>query len=179
MKKENLLVRQQKQSCNKKDEEDVRIITVVSDGWLMHPLTVHNTSIVCYTGRSYLSLLHSVVDFFVLLELLQLCLNQHLSDVHHLLHRQRQTLHRETELLLQQQQQQQQLHTAPPNGLKTTESHRRGGGGYYRVITGLLHNWRLEQRLLQVNAALTWTTQQNISCFRRHTQIITELCSFM
>lgn len=51
--------------------------------------------------RSYLSLLHSSVDVFVLLELLQLCLNQHLSDVHHLLHGQRQTLHGETELLLQ------------------------------------------------------------------------------
>lgn len=52
--------------------------------------------------RSYLSLLHSSVDVFILLELLQFCLNQHLSDVHHLLHSQRQTLHRETELLLQQ-----------------------------------------------------------------------------
>lgn len=51
--------------------------------------------------RSYLSLLHSSVDVFVLLELLQLCLNQHLSDVHYLLHGQRQTLHGETELLLQ------------------------------------------------------------------------------
>lgn len=58
------------------------------------------SSEVCHI--SYLSFLHSVVDFFVLLELLQLCFNQHLSDVHHLLHRQRETLHRETELLLQQ-----------------------------------------------------------------------------
>lgn len=50
----------------------------------------------------YLSLLHSVVDIFVLLKLLQLCLHQHLSDVHHLLHSQGQTLHREAELLLHQ-----------------------------------------------------------------------------
>lgn len=54
------------------------------------------------TDLSYLSLLHSIVDIFILLKLLQLCLNQHLSDVHHLLHSERQTLHRETELFLQQ-----------------------------------------------------------------------------
>ena len=49
----------------------------------------------------YLSLLEGGVDVFVLLKLLQLCLDQNLSDVHHLLHRQSQTLHGITELLLE------------------------------------------------------------------------------
>lgn len=49
----------------------------------------------------YLSLLHCSVDVFVLLELLQLSLDQNLPDVHHLLHGQGQTLHREAEFLLQ------------------------------------------------------------------------------
>lgn len=52
------------------------------------------------TRGVYLSFLEGRVDVFVLLELLQLCLNQNLSDVHHLLHRQSQTLHRVAELLL-------------------------------------------------------------------------------
>lgn len=78
-------------------------LTGKSRAQLLHLMshTVHQTRNMCHK-RSHLSLLHSVVDFFVLLELLQLCLNQHLSDVHHLLYGQRQTLHGETELLLQQ-----------------------------------------------------------------------------
>lgn len=49
----------------------------------------------------YLSFLEGGVDLFVLLKLLQLGLDQNLSDVHHLLHRQSQTLHRVAELLLE------------------------------------------------------------------------------
>lgn len=48
----------------------------------------------------YLSFLESIVDFFVLLKLLQLGLDEDLPDVHHLFHRQSQTLRRITELLL-------------------------------------------------------------------------------
>lgn len=48
----------------------------------------------------YLSFLEGNVDFFVLLKLLQLCLDQNLPDVHHLLHSQSQTLHWVAELLL-------------------------------------------------------------------------------
>lgn len=58
----------------------------------------HNNS----TCGVYLSFLEGGVDVFVLLKLLQLGLDQNLSDVHHLLHRQSQTLHRVTELLLQE-----------------------------------------------------------------------------
>lgn len=49
----------------------------------------------------YLSFLESSVDIFILLVLFQLCLHQHLTDVHDLLHRQSQTFHRVTELLLE------------------------------------------------------------------------------
>lgn len=48
----------------------------------------------------YLSLLEGGVDVLVLLELLQLGLDQNLSDVHHLLHGESQALHGVTELLL-------------------------------------------------------------------------------
>lgn len=48
----------------------------------------------------YLSFLQGGVDVFVLLKLLQLSLDQNLSDVHHLLHRESQALHWVTELLL-------------------------------------------------------------------------------
>lgn len=50
----------------------------------------------------YLSFLEGGVDVFVLLKLLQLGLDQNLSDVHHLLHCQSQTLHWVTELLLEE-----------------------------------------------------------------------------
>lgn len=59
------------------------------------------------TSELYLSFLQSVIDVFVLLKLLQLCLDQNLSDVHHLLHCQSQTLHRITELLLQERKKKQ------------------------------------------------------------------------
>lgn len=49
---------------------------------------------------THLSFLERGVDVLVLLELLQLGLHQHLPDVHHLLHGERQALHRVAELLL-------------------------------------------------------------------------------
>lgn len=52
------------------------------------------------TVGAYLSFLKSIVDVFVLLKLLQLCFDQNLSDVHHLLHGQSQALLRVAELLL-------------------------------------------------------------------------------
>lgn len=51
--------------------------------------------------QPYLSFFESSVDIFILLVLFQLCLHQHLTDVHDFLHRQSQTFHRVTELLLE------------------------------------------------------------------------------
>lgn len=48
----------------------------------------------------YLSFFQSCVDIFVLLVLFQLCFDQDLTNVHHLLHGQCQALHRVAELLL-------------------------------------------------------------------------------
>ena len=48
----------------------------------------------------YLSFFQSRVDIFVLLVLFQLCFDQDLTNVHHLLHGQCQALHRVAELLL-------------------------------------------------------------------------------
>lgn len=50
----------------------------------------------------YLSFLEGGVDVFVLLKLLEFGLDQNLSDVHHLLHRESQALHWVTELLLEE-----------------------------------------------------------------------------
>ena len=47
----------------------------------------------------YLSFFQSCVDIFVLLVLFQLCFDQDLTNVHHLLHGQCQALHRVAELL--------------------------------------------------------------------------------
>lgn len=49
----------------------------------------------------YLSFLEGIIDVLVLLKLLQLGLDQHLSDVHHLFHCQRQALHWVAKLLLE------------------------------------------------------------------------------
>lgn len=62
----------------------------------------------------YLSFLEGSVYVLVLLKLLQLGLDQNLPDVHHLLHRQSQALHRVAELLLEENKQKvstQPLHT--------------------------------------------------------------------
>lgn len=74
------------------------------EGEVSPNLSVNNSwGLVTATApRGYLSLLEGGVDFFVLLKLLQLGLDQDLSDVHHLLHGESQALHRVTELLLQE-----------------------------------------------------------------------------
>lgn len=52
--------------------------------------------------KMYLSFLQRIINFFILLELLQLRFNENLSDVHHLLDGQSQALDRVAELLLKQ-----------------------------------------------------------------------------
>lgn len=52
--------------------------------------------------KIYLSFLQRIINLFILLKLLQLCFNENLSDMHHLLDGQSQALDRVAELLLKQ-----------------------------------------------------------------------------
>lgn len=86
VKRENLLFRHEKQSW-KRWGRGVSLNVSMTDGWEL-------------SFWQHLSFLQGRVHVFVLLKLLQLGLDQNLSDVHHLLHGESQALHRVTELLL-------------------------------------------------------------------------------
>lgn len=86
VKRENLLFRHEKQSW-KRWGRGVSLNVSMTDGWGL-------------SFWQHLSFLQGRVHVFVLLKLLQLGLDQNLSDVHHLLHGESQALHRVTELLL-------------------------------------------------------------------------------